>query len=314
MMVLVLMGLQICNFLHRDVDDRGFGAYETGAGDKYTRFNSGHLGPPPRTIEKWLQESASQDERNKFADVYESISRYDDDEKRRQASMYNENLGDNANGFAFVDHSNNKIARVVSHAPYDIANSGARGDRLSWMVGIKFAGRMIVTVEAMNEKETTDGVVARIWVGIAKTIEIETKSGVKIDMRGTEIESAIEIDMRGTEIAIEIETDMRGTEIESAIEIDMRGTEIAIEIETDMRGTEIESAIEIDMRGTEIAIEIEIDTRGAGTKMIMGETENETGIGVIAIGTGIESEVEMKGLGIDTIIEIDEREKLVFYF
>ncbi len=111
------------------VDDRGFGANETGTGD-FSRFDANHMGPPPRTIEKWLNESASRDEREKFADVYDSISRYDREENQRQAPWYN---GDEkqvqSDGSALVDHRNNQIVRIVSHIPYDIANSSTWNDR-----------------------------------------------------------------------------------------------------------------------------------------------------------------------------------------
>ena len=113
------------------VDDRGFGANETGAGaSNYSRFDSKRLGPPPRTIEKWLNESASRAEREKFADVYDSISQYDRDEKQRQAPWYDgDEKEGQGGGSALVDHRNNQIVRVVSHVPYDIANSGMWNDR-----------------------------------------------------------------------------------------------------------------------------------------------------------------------------------------
>eukprot|EP00505_MAST-04D_sp_SCG-Rhode-Island_P000573 Stramenopile-MAST_4_protein_573 len=67
----------------------------------------------PSVVEKWLETTASSADREQFANVYTSIERF----REKNIAMF--------------DHRHGTASRVVSHMPYDIRRTGARGQTWS---------------------------------------------------------------------------------------------------------------------------------------------------------------------------------------
>ena len=70
----------------------------------------------PRTVEKWLESSASSQQKKAFASIYSSLNRY---ERRMQSST----------PIAVFDHTNNLVSKVASHLPYQIATATSSYNR-----------------------------------------------------------------------------------------------------------------------------------------------------------------------------------------